>query len=104
MTKVWAGGVDPKEVCTILDLCQQETDVLNTMPYNVLTEMKKSDDNCALCQYAMETVFEILENKDNEEEVKNALETLCRFMPASIEDKCEEYIDNYAGTFISFFK
>ena len=98
--EVLSRGVDPKEVCTILDLCQPETDlVLNAMPQNALTEMKKADDNCALCQYAMETVFEMLENKDNEEEVKNLLETVCRFMPASIEDKCEEYIEDYSGNF-----
>jgi len=47
-------------------------------------------------------LFEVLENKDNEEEVKNALETICRFMPASIEDKCEEYIEAYAETILQF--
>ena len=101
--EVLSRGVDPQEVCTILTLCSGTSqDLLNSMPANALTELKKKDNNCALCQYAMETVFEVLENKDNEEEVKNALETVCRFLPASIEDKCEEYIEAYAETILQF--
>ena len=41
-------------------------------------EEKKADDYCAVCTMAMETLYQILDNKDNEDEVKNALESLCR--------------------------
>lgn len=64
--------------------------------------MKVQDDNCALCQFAMQTVYTILDNKDNEEEIKNALETLCRYMPASIEDQCEKYVESYSELIIQF--
>ncbi len=64
--------------------------------------MKEKDDQCALCQYAIGTLYQILDNKDNEEEVKNALESLCRLMPDSIEDKCEEYVDAYADKILEF--
>ena len=103
--EVLTRGVDAQEVCTILALCNnqgQNSDNLLMQSQNPIMELKKKDDNCALCQYALETVFEVLENKDNEEEVKNALETVCRFMPASIEDKCEEYIEAYAETILQF--
>ena len=45
---------------------------------NPILVMKQKDDYCALCQYAMTTLYQILENKDTEEEITNALETLCR--------------------------
>ena len=45
---------------------------------NPIVEMKVKNDNCALCQYVMTTVYQLLENKDTEDEIKNALETVCR--------------------------
>ena len=103
--EVFSRGVDAQEVCTILALCNnnqgQNTELLS-QSQNPIMELKKKSDNCALCQYAMETVFEVLENKDNEEEITNALETVCRIMPASIQDKCEEYIATYAETILQF--
>ena len=45
---------------------------------NPIIEMKLKDSNCALCQYAMNTLYQLLENKDTEDEIKNALETVCR--------------------------
>ena len=63
-------------------------------------EMKKADDNCAMCQYAMETLYTILENKDNQDEIRNVMDSLCEYMPSSISDKCEEYVDAYAEAVI----
>lgn len=62
--------------------------------------MKQKDDNCAICQYAMTTLFGIIKDKDNRAEIKNALESLCRVLPSSIEDQCESYIDAYAEKII----
>ena len=49
---------------------------------NPIVEMKVKDGNCALCQYAMNTLYQLLENKDTEDEIKNALETVCRLVTA----------------------
>ena len=67
---------------------------------NPIMEMKKANDNCAICQYAMETLYTILENKDNQDEIRNTLDTLCEYMPSSISKPCEEYVDAYAETVI----
>ena len=54
-------------------------ELLSQMPEdNPIVEMKVKDGNCALCQYAMNTLYQLLENKDTEDEIKNALETVCR--------------------------
>ena len=63
-------------------------------------EMKKADDYCAMCQYGMETLYTILENKDNQDEIRNALDTLCEYMPSSISNQCEQYVDAYAEAVI----
>ena len=67
---------------------------------NPIMEMKKADDYCAMCQYGMETLYTILENKDNQDEIRNALDTLCEYMPSSISDQCEQYVDAYAEAVI----
>ena len=55
------------------------SELLSQMPEdNPIIEMKVKDGNCALCQYAMNTLYQLLENKDTEDEIKNALETVCR--------------------------
>ena len=48
----------------------------------------------------METLYTILENKDNQDEIRNTLDTLCEYMPSSISKPCEEYVDAYAETVI----
>ena len=65
-------GIDPKEVCTEMHLCDENSIVTNAAIVQddlVTVEMEKADDYCPICQYAMETVFQMLENKDNEDEV-----------------------------------
>jgi len=45
-------------------------------------------------------LYTILENKDNQDEIRNTLDTLCEYMPSSISKPCEEYVDAYAETVI----
>ena len=77
-----ASDVDPKEVCSLIQLCDnavEDNPISNNVPViDEIAEEKKADDYCAVCTMAMETLYQILDNKDNEDEVKNALESLCR--------------------------
>ena len=64
-------GIDPKVVCTEMHLCDENLVTNSAIVQDdlVTLEMEKADDYCPICQYAMETVFQMLENKDNEDEV-----------------------------------
>ena len=91
----------PKLVYTYVYFFIAELLLLTQVPQdNPIMEMKKVNDNCAICQYAMETLYTILENKDNQDEIRNTLDTLCEYMPSSISKPCEEYVDAYAETVI----
>ena len=60
----------------------------------MLLKEKLQEDNCAMCQYAMHYVYEFLENKDDQEEIRNVVETFCGYLPASVADKCENFVHN----------
>jgi saposin len=103
IVEILSRDIDPKDVCTLMQLCDSQETVLllSQMPEdNPIVQMKEQDDYCALCQYAMTTLYQILENKDTEDEIKNALETVCRILPSSLEDKCDEYMEAYAEKII----
>ena len=44
----------------------------------------------------MATLERILGDKKNEEEVREALDQLCGYMPKSVSQQCVEYVDAYA--------
>jgi len=102
IVEILSRDIDAKDVCTLMQLCDSKAEeLLSQMPEdNPIVEMKVKDGNCALCQYAMNTLYQLLENKDTEDEIKNALETVCRILPSSLEDKCDEYIEAYAEKII----
>ena len=74
----------PEMVCSALGYC-----VKRPSP-------PRSDNNCALCEFAMATLERILGDKKNEEEVREALDQLCGYMPKSVSQQCVEYVDAYA--------
>ena len=44
----------------------------------------------------MHTYILALEQKDNQDEVRNLLESACSLFPASVSDKCEAFVEAYA--------
>ena len=74
--------IEPKDLTILFTKTNHKcffSELLSQMPEdNPIIEMKVKDSNCALCQYAMNTLYQLLENKDTEDEIKNALETVCR--------------------------
>ena len=59
-------------------------------------EKKDADSNCANCQYVLAIVLDTLEQRDNQDEVRNLLETACDLFPSSVSGKCEAFVDAYA--------
>jgi len=92
--------VDPKRVCTVLNVCKVETETPQmSNSVNLLgaaAEKKDADSNCANCQYVLAIVLDTLEQRDNQDEVRNLLETACDLFPSSVSGKCEAFVDAYA--------
>ena len=82
----------PEMVCSALGYCVKAATTKRPPP----PPPPRSDNNCALCEFAMATLERILGDKKNEEEVREALDQLCGYMPKSVSQQCVEYVDAYA--------
>ena len=55
----------------------------------------KSEQECALCQFAMTTLDKLLGDRKNGEAVKEALDELCGYLPKTLTAQCVKYVDTY---------
>ncbi|MCL4128776.1 UNVERIFIED_CONTAM: hypothetical protein GTU68_046402, partial [Idotea baltica] len=77
--------IDPSTICPMLKLC----------PGKQVSRPSVSDSTCVLCEYAMTELDEILEDKSNEESIKEAVEQICSVLPKSISSQCKTFVDDY---------
>merc|ERR1719356_2263742 len=98
--------VDPKRVCTVLNVCKVETEtpqMSNSVDLlGAAAEKKDADSNCANCQYVLAIVLDTLEQRDNQDEVRNLLETACDLFPSSVSGKCQAFVDSYTAVVVDF--
>jgi len=90
-------SLTPAEVCSGLDLCddKEEIDVNPpTPPANL------QDTGCVLCEYVISNLDKMLKDKTNEEEIKQALENVCSYMPGNIKDQCDQFVETYTDLVI----
>ena len=69
-------------------------DAVNS-PHN---DMK--DNTCVLCKYVISTLDGMLEDKTNEKEIEEALESLCSFLPSSLRKQCDTFVETYTNLII----
>jgi len=89
-------NIESSKICSLLHLCDDQ----NLIQNNRLTTLNK-DSNCEMCEFAMNEVFSVLKNKDDQDMVKNALESICYRLPNSIERNCEDFVEKYTSTIIN---
>merc|ERR1712012_1523397 len=53
-----------------------------------------------LCKYVISTLDGLLEDKTNEKEIEEALESLCSFLPSSMMKQCDTFVDTYTALII----
>ena len=63
-------------------------------------EMSSTGSTCELCEFAITKLDEMLQDKHNEQEIKDALDKLCDYMPMSITDECKTFVSTYTDTII----
>jgi len=88
--------IESSKICSLLHLCDNQNFIQN----NRLDTLSK-DSNCEMCEFAMHEVFSILTNKDDQDMVKNVLESICYRLPDSIERSCEDFVEKYTSTIIN---
>ena len=67
---------------------------------NVKVDDAVKDNTCVLCKYVISTLDGMLEDKTNEKEIKEALESLCSFLPSSMRKQCDTFVETYTDLII----
>lgn len=96
--------IDPSEMCSRLQLCTgnilQEQLAVSDVP--AIQMLRRETEQCTLCEYAMDTMFSVLNDTSDQEMVKNLLDTMCyKLMPASISNECEKLVSEYTNEIIN---
>ena len=89
-------NIESSKICSLLHLCDEQ----NNVQSNELRTLGK-DSNCEMCEFAMNEIFSVLQDKDDQDMVKNALESICYRLPDSIERNCEDFVEKYTTTIIN---
>ena len=55
---------------------------------------------CMFCKFAIGQLDKMIEDKHNEEEIKEGLEKLCSYLPKNYADQCKAFVDTYTDIII----
>ncbi|XP_054708143.1 uncharacterized protein LOC129217826 isoform X2 [Uloborus diversus] len=87
--------LDPDTVCAILNICPASLLSVQKAPAKV------NDLECDLCKEVVQKVEDMIKDKKTEDEIKNALDKVCSYLPKSIADKCENFVNTYTDLLIT---
>ncbi|XP_065668839.1 uncharacterized protein LOC100208544 isoform X8 [Hydra vulgaris] len=83
---------DPNSICKLIGLC--------TSQVNKVKQTQPKSDSCELCTMAMSSLEDILKGNETKAEVKQALEQVCGFLPASLKSECDQLVDAYSDQIV----
>lgn len=58
------------------------------------------DNKCVMCEFALQFLQNMLEQKDTRKDIEDAVEKLCTMMPRTIAEECEDYVEAYGDQVI----
>jgi len=86
-----ASEIHPSQVCKELKLCSAPA----PLP-------PKKSASCETCRIVTEEVFSVFSSEDDQDMVKNVLESICYRFPEYIDEPCERFVDKYSAAFLDF--
>jgi len=96
--EVISTSLTPDQLCQAIDLCDEETteivDVVTPQP-DIL-----GDSGCVLCEYVISNIDKMLKDRTNEQEIEDALESVCSVLPSSVTKQCDEFVEQYTNLII----
>ena len=66
----------------------------------MLAEDNLESQVCEFCKLAITELDNLLEDKNNEAEIKEALEKLCDYLPSNYADQCKTIVETYTDIII----
>merc|ERR1712179_591020 len=92
--KAFLQGKSASAICFEINLCLPEG----------IEEAKSLDEEtgnkCALCEYAMTTLEGMITDKKNEDQIRKGLEKLCKYLPDSLTEECDDFVVAYTDKII----
>ncbi|XP_048578655.1 prosaposin isoform X2 [Nematostella vectensis] len=88
--------LDPSVICKELGLCTQkrQTEGLEEAP-------QLNSVTCEVCTVVMSYLDDTLKENATEEEIKEALDKVCSYLPSSIKSECTALVDEYSDAIIN---
>lgn len=56
---------------------------------------------CVLCEFVMTKLEMELKNKKGQEDIKRTVKNICKHMPKTVAQSCENFVEQYADDIIS---
>ena len=88
------------KICAELGLCTAQT--LSMVEEDQIMQAKNNlaSQACEFCKLAITELDNMLEDKHNEAEIKEALEKLCGYLPSNYAKQCKTLVDTYTDIII----
>jgi saposin len=87
-----ASNIHPSQICKELKLCAAPP----------APQPPKKSASCETCRIVTEEVFSVFSSKDDQDMVKNVLESMCYRFPEYIDEPCERFVNKYTTYFLDF--
>ena len=82
------------QICQEIGLCDKITEAL------VVNRIQETGGTCEICEFAIQELDSMLEDKQNIQQIKEAMEAVCSYLPDSIASECKTFMDTYVYTII----
>ncbi|XP_041116849.1 prosaposin-like isoform X1 [Polyodon spathula] len=83
---------DPKTICTVLGLCKDAS----RLYIPAMDQARfKAGDFCQVCQMAVRYIDGILQQNATEAEIEAAVQKVCSFLPAAMQEECDQLVEQY---------
>ncbi|CAH2076838.1 unnamed protein product, partial [Iphiclides podalirius] len=56
---------------------------------------------CVVCEFVMKEIDDQIKDKHNDDEIKRIVHGVCKAMPKTVRDECDQFVDKYSDLIIS---
>lgn len=95
--QILAQELDPKEVCTALQICTSEVKAMEKPKVH----LPNSNETCKICETVMTGLKVFLADNDTQQEIINALKTFCGYLPDQIASECTAVVAEYGPAILN---
>jgi len=100
--EMFVNDYTPEMVCSELSLCVNNDINTNSIDEIVIRDssVQKETIGCEMCEFAMSIIDKHLTDEATIDQVERIVQFMCSYLPGTIADKCEEFVDQYGQKII----